>query len=318
MQTGTGSSRVSAFAGADAASQVHQTTVLTPAPAPAGAVSPVAPPANGGAMPSASDRAALPASTRSPFPHLATLSLVGLLILAGVSLAWFAAPWRTTPGRAAQAGAAQAAGDQAAGAAPSASAPVVQPPQAALPVAPARTTQPSGRPQPPSSAAPGPVSAGQGTATGPPPAVPAPTLPAEPKPAPSSAPAETSRRPAAAADEENAVEPDTFDVSWLRGTAMTDVVLSVYPDRLTLTSGDEKVLKSIPYSALSALKYAENRTGPGTRAGVGAVSRLFGGGKHWMTLQAGDEEIVLRVGRSYKDLFAAVEKASGRKVAGVK
>lgn len=317
MQTGTGSSRVPAFAGADAASEVHQTTMLTPAPALG--LSPAPPAESGVATPSAPDRAAVPPSLRSPLPHLATLSLVGLLILAGVSLAWFMASGRTTPGRVEQAGAAKAAGVQAAGGASPASAPVVQsPPPAVLPTAPARTTQPSGRPQPASSAAPGPVSTGQGTPSGLLPAVPPPTVPAEPKPAPSAAPAETPRRPAAAADEENAVEPDTFDVSWLRGTAMTDVVLSVYPDRLTLTTGDEKVLKSIPYSALSALRYAENRTGPGTRAGVGAVSRLFGGGKHWLTLQAGDEEIVLRVGRSYHDLFAVIEKASGRKVADVK
>lgn len=144
-------------------------------------------------------------------------------------------------------------------------------------------------------------------------------------PAPSAAAPNSQAAPVRAeargdADEEEApadepVEPETFDAVWFRGdAAATDVVLTLHPHRLTLSSGDETVLKSLPYPAVSGATYAENMPALRKGSGFGAVGRLFGGGKHYLTLRTGEGEIVLRVGRGYKDVVAAFEKASGKKV----
>lgn len=140
----------------------------------------------------------------------------------------------------------------------------------------------------------------------------------EPPPAPVSS-AHAAPKGEAEDDEDAAVvEPESFDAEWLHGTAATEVVLALYPDHLALVSGDEKVLKSVRYVALGEMAYSENAPVARKRSGLGAVKggvgRLFGAGKHWLRLQAGGEEILLRVGRSYKDIFAILEKGTGRKV----
>ena len=102
-----------------------------------------------------------------------------------------------------------------------------------------------------------------------------------------------------------------------------DVVLKLASDHMTVTNEEDgAVLLTIAYAKMDSAVYEETRQSETKRSGFGGAlrgalskgGRLFGAGKHYLTVKAGGQTIVLHLGRGYEDPIAAFEERSGIKV----
>ncbi len=130
-------------------------------------------------------------------------------------------------------------------------------------------------------------------------------LPVDPKPTP-----EVPRRPAE--------QPVVFDGLELlvTETNQVDVVLKLFSDHLTITAEHTgTTLRNVPYKAIVGAAYQETRDAQKPKGFFGGVLAKLGAGKHWVTLRTSEGTAVLRLGRAYKDVLPAFQKAAKVKVA---
>ena len=106
----------------------------------------------------------------------------------------------------------------------------------------------------------------------------------------------------------------------LKEPSQIDASLNLFPDRFTVTSDSSgAVLKVVRYRSVVSAVYQETRENQAQKSGgigalKGALSKggqLFGAGKHWLTIQTDSDTVVMRVGRSYKEIVPVFERLSG-------
>jgi hypothetical protein len=102
-----------------------------------------------------------------------------------------------------------------------------------------------------------------------------------------------------------------------------DVVVKLLSDHLVISDAETgDALRTIAYAQVDSAFYEVTRQPAAKRTGIGgalkgalsAGGRLFGAGKHYVTVTAGGQTIVLHAGRDWEALVAAFEERSGIKV----
>jgi hypothetical protein len=102
-----------------------------------------------------------------------------------------------------------------------------------------------------------------------------------------------------------------------------DALLSLEPGNLIVRSkSDGAVLRTVPYTAIAAATYARARR-PRGQAVVGASnvpddvggSGLFGGARHWLTLQTSNDYVIIRLeDRNVISVLNGLEARTGNKI----
>jgi hypothetical protein len=102
-----------------------------------------------------------------------------------------------------------------------------------------------------------------------------------------------------------------------------DALLSLEPGNLIVRSkSDGAVLRTVPYTAIAAATYARGRRPRGqTLTGASNVpddvggSGLFGGARHWLTLQTSNDYVIIRLDdRNVISVLNGLEARTGNKV----
>jgi hypothetical protein len=102
-----------------------------------------------------------------------------------------------------------------------------------------------------------------------------------------------------------------------------DALLSLEPGNLIVRSkSDGSVLRTVPYSAIAAATYARARKPRGqTVAGASNVpddvggSGIFGGARHWLTLQTASDYVIIRLDdKNVIAVLNGLEARTGSKV----
>ena len=102
-----------------------------------------------------------------------------------------------------------------------------------------------------------------------------------------------------------------------------DALLSLEPGNLIVRSkSDGAVLRTVPYSAIAAATYARARRPRGqTVTGASNLpddvggSGLFGGARHWLTLQMPNDYVIIRLeDRNVIGVLNGLETRTGSKV----
>jgi serine/threonine-protein kinase len=152
------------------------------------------------------------------------------------------------------------------------------------------------------------IARGGAAATGSAPASTAPATPAAPEAA--SAPAENF----------GVIKTMVFEGSKSREV---DALLSLEPGNLIVRSkSDGAVLRTVPYKAIAAATYARGRKPRGqTLPGASNIpddvggSGIFGGARHWLTLQTADDYVIIRLDdRNVIAVLNSLEARTGNKV----
>jgi hypothetical protein len=101
-----------------------------------------------------------------------------------------------------------------------------------------------------------------------------------------------------------------------------DALLSLEPGNLIVRSKSGAVLRTVPYSAIAAATYARARRPRGqTVTGASNVpddvggSGLFGGARHWLTLQMPNDYVIIRLeDRNVIPVLNSLEARTGSKI----
>lgn len=102
-----------------------------------------------------------------------------------------------------------------------------------------------------------------------------------------------------------------------------DALLSLEPGNLIVRSkNDGAVLRTVPYSAIAAATYIRARKPRGqSMPGVSNLpddvggSGIFGGARHWLTLQTSDDYVIIRLDdRNVIAVLNGLETRTGNKV----
>jgi hypothetical protein len=138
----------------------------------------------------------------------------------------------------------------------------------------------------------------------------------------STAPATPAAPEAASAPAENfgVIKTMVFEGSKSREV---DALLSLEPGNLIVRSkSDGAVLRTVPYRAIAAATYARGRKPRGqTLPGASNIpddvggSGIFGGARHWLTLQTADDYVIIRLDdRNVIAVLNSLEARTGNKV----
>jgi len=102
-----------------------------------------------------------------------------------------------------------------------------------------------------------------------------------------------------------------------------DALLSLEPGNLIVRSkSNGAVIRTVPYSAIAAATYVRARK-PRGQAIPGASnvpddvggSGIFGGARHWLTLQTSDDYVIIRLDdRNVNGVLNGLEARTGNKV----
>jgi hypothetical protein len=152
----------------------------------------------------------------------------------------------------------------------------------------------------------------------------APTVPVALEPAESDARSETS---AASATHERTLSFEKVKLVHQEGgkTKESNVVLELRSDRVALVDpGSRAPMQSMRYESIRAVTYSRSKH-PRWKQGIGAAVAVgvlaapvffMKGTKHWLTLQATGDYMMLHLDKNnYKSIVAALEARSGRHVA---
>jgi hypothetical protein len=102
-----------------------------------------------------------------------------------------------------------------------------------------------------------------------------------------------------------------------------DALLSLEPGNLIVRNkSDGAVLRTVPYRAIAAATYARGRKPRGqTLPGASNIpddvggSGIFGGARHWLTLQTADDYVIIRLDdRNVIAVLNGLEARTGNKV----
>ena len=102
-----------------------------------------------------------------------------------------------------------------------------------------------------------------------------------------------------------------------------DALLSLEPGNLIVRSkSNGAVIRTVPYSAIAAATYVRARKPRGqTIPGASNVpddvggSGIFGGARHWLTLQTSDDYVIIRLDdRNVNGVLNGLEARTGNKV----
>jgi len=94
-----------------------------------------------------------------------------------------------------------------------------------------------------------------------------------------------------------------------------DVVLRLGAEEVVLVAQDSgKILRSVPYRSVAAAAYSQGKRPPNSTGG-GGLGGLFRGTKHWLTIGAGKDAMVLQLDKdNYRTILTAVEKHTAVKI----
>ena len=102
-----------------------------------------------------------------------------------------------------------------------------------------------------------------------------------------------------------------------------DALLSLEPGNLIVRSkSNGAVIRTVPYSAIAAATYVRARKARGQAIpGASNVpddvggSGIFGGARHWLTLQTSDDYVIIRLDdRNVNGVLNGLEARTGNKV----
>jgi hypothetical protein len=95
-----------------------------------------------------------------------------------------------------------------------------------------------------------------------------------------------------------------------------DALIGYYEKQLVIADKDRRPLKTLPYDAIKSAEYSYSKS-PRYKAGmlVSPFLLFTSGKKHWLTLQADKDFVILQMDKSnYKLIVATFEAKSGKKV----